>query len=285
MTTTSEDPRPEWRKLSDAILIVAMHLLAIPLACAPRRYWKALDEHLPVARMVLISSLLTVMLGFGLGLQGFLRHGQELASAHNTATLDLAYRSDGRPGQVTSAAPVAFNMLAFFSFLLLTPQGWLSGYLVLSGLTRGLTIAVFEPEGDPLLTLGDHVLRNRLGRAREHSAAREREAREGPEQPDLLVKGETLGLECDLVVVASRRKPGWDKGVFVVAETGRYRIAEPIDREFPQGLRALYPLTEARDLEAMRRWVPYQLPAQSATVTPPRASMPAPSSAQRTAQS
>ena len=78
-----------------------------------------------------------------------------------------------------------------------------------------------------------------------------------------------MGVEADLqpwarstelVVVASRQKPGWERGVFVITPDAWYRLGEPIDREMPAGLRTLYPLTELRDLEVRRKSVEYTLP-------------------------
>ena len=79
--------------------------------------------------------------------------------------------------------------------------------------------------------------------------------------PDVLLTGSAAGLSgCSLVVVASRRKPGWTRGAFVVTAQRRFRIGDPLDCRTPNGLRRLYPLTEATDLEVMRRWVRYELP-------------------------
>ena len=63
------------------------------------------------------------------------------------------------------------------------------------------------------------------------------------------------------MVIASRRKPGWEPGVFVITDRGWYRLGAPAERDTPAGLRTLYPLTEVRDQEVLRKGVHYAFPA------------------------
>ena len=65
------------------------------------------------------------------------------------------------------------------------------------------------------------------------------------------------------VVVASRRKPGWEAGAFIITSDTWYRLSAPSERQTPGGLRTLYRLTELRDHEVLRRGVRYALPALS----------------------
>jgi len=54
--------------------------------------------------------------------------------------------------------------------------------------------------------------------------------------PDRLVTGPAAGIpDAELVVVASRQKPGWERGVFVITPDAWYRLGEPIDRLQPEG--------------------------------------------------
>ena len=67
---------------------------------------------------------------------------------------------------------------------------------------------------------------------------------------------------CDFVVVASRRKPGWERGVAVFTAEGCYRLGEPVEQTVNGRLRTLYPMTEHNDLEAIRKAVRYDLPGR-----------------------
>ena len=64
----------------------------------------------------------------------------------------------------------------------------------------------------------------------------------------------------DLVIVASRVKPGWNKGTVVMSATKAYRVGTVEERTIAGRLRTLYPLTEHKDLEVFRRTVHYDLP-------------------------
>jgi hypothetical protein len=154
-----------------------------------------------------------------------------------------------------------FAGLSIFTFLLLTPKGWVTMYLGGSGAVRMGAAWFDDPIGDPILTAVDEIGRWMTRRQRLKTARRSRESLEGPEIPDRLVSSAAAGIPgCDLVVVVSRRKAGWDRGVVVFTQTGCYRIGEPVERTVAGRLRTLYPLTEHRDLEAIRRSVHYDLP-------------------------
>jgi hypothetical protein len=89
-----------------------------------------------------------------------------------------------------------------------------------------------------------------------------REALEGPAAPDRVVTADAAGMPaCDLVIVASRRKPGWERGAAVITPDTCFRIGEPQEKTIAGRLRYLYPLTEHTDFEAIRRSVHYELPA------------------------
>jgi hypothetical protein len=81
---------------------------------------------------------------------------------------------------------------------------------------------------------------------------------------DVLLTGRDGGApEADFVLVCSRRKEGWELGVFVVTPEKWYRIGRPFDRRYPGGLRVLYPLSEVGGAEIIRRSVAYDLPRLS----------------------
>ena len=60
--------------------------------------------------------------------------------------------------------------------------------------------------------------------------------------------------------MSSRRKPGWERGVAVFTQERCYRIGEPVERTIAGRLRTLYPLSEHKDFEAIRKSVHYELP-------------------------
>jgi hypothetical protein len=61
------------------------------------------------------------------------------------------------------------------------------------------------------------------------------------------------------VVIASRRKPGWDRDTIVITADAAYRIGAITERAIDGRLRTLYPLAEHKDLETFRRTVRYDL--------------------------
>jgi hypothetical protein len=137
-----------------------------------------------------------------------------------------------------------------------------------------MSAAAGEPQGDPLLSLADHAARRLAARASHRRFASEREQLEGPFAPDALVPGRQLGFpDAELILVASRRKPGWQRGLVLVTVLKRYRVGEPFDRFFRDGLRTLYPLNELPGAEVMRRSVAYKLPLLSAYDPVARATM------------
>jgi hypothetical protein len=88
-----------------------------------------------------------------------------------------------------------------------------------------------------------------------------REAVEGPEVADRIVTASAAGIpDCDFVVVSSRRKPDWERGLAVFTDDGCYRLGEPVEQTIAGRLRTLYPLTAHDDLEVIRRSVRYDLP-------------------------
>jgi hypothetical protein len=74
-----------------------------------------------------------------------------------------------------------------------------------------------DPFGDPLLTGVDALGRRAFSAFRGDTARRARERLEGIAVSDVLLSGRDGGApEADVVVVASRRKAGWEPGVSVV---------------------------------------------------------------------
>ena len=233
--------------------------LALPAALLPHRLWRRLPGWVPVEAAAFVSGILTLLAGTAVGIQGFLAHAAANVSIANQGVLDAAMR-DPTVGYERGMVAGAVS-LSIFSFLLLTPTGWVTLYLIGSGGVRAGAGWFDDPAGDPILTGIDHLIGAVRDRGQARSGQRTREALEGPEIPDRVVssaKAEIPG--CDLVIVASRRKPGWERGVVVYTATDCYRIGEPVERTVAGRLRTLYPLTAHTDLEAVRKSVQYDMP-------------------------
>jgi hypothetical protein len=162
---------------------------------------------------------------------------------------------------VTGGAPVALSMLSWITFALGTPLGWLSTYLVVTGLVRCVAAGVDERRGDPIVGLV-RGLASRIGQRRRQARAEAAfVALAGPEVADRLVPADRLGITgADLVVVASRPKPEWTPGTVLDCGDRWLRVGEAIHRSFPVGVRTLYPLADMPHSAVFRRVVPYVLP-------------------------
>jgi hypothetical protein len=229
----------------------------------PRRRWHAF-EALPVRRLSLVSALIALAAGAVAGIGGFFAYAGRVADGLATATFDVAARQATRgpgPNDVTTLAPMAFSAFSLAAFLFTTPTGWAAMYLVGSGMARAAGSLFDDPTGDPLLTGLDSLLSRAWRGARSASTRRARERLEGPATPDVLFTGERAGVpEADYVVIASRRKPDWTAGTFIITSDKWYTLGQPFDMELPQGLRTAYPLTEQKVCEVLRRGIAYELP-------------------------
>jgi hypothetical protein len=235
-------------------------MAAVVAALLPHRHWRRLPSWVPVDSAAFLSGILTIFLGTAVGIPGFLEHAGLNVSFINQAVVDEEMRNPKAAGYSRGMVQ-GFAGLSIFTFLLLTPAGWLTMYLMGSGGIRAAGGWFDDPVGDPILTLLDHSLFRRRERRREMDAKRTREALEGPEIADRVVSNTSAGIPgCDLVIVASRRKPGWERGVVVFTASTVYRIGEPVERTIAGRLRTLYPLSEHKDLEAVRKSVEYDLP-------------------------
>ena len=261
--------RDLWNATDQAIRFAA----AIPTGVVPRRYWSGLDTLVPVSRAALASALATFALAAVIGIPAFFRHAEANASLATNLMLQATGWRAVPPGATAPSEEVAVatweaSYFSLFTFAFLTPIGLLTTYLALTGFVRAVSVAVDDARGDPMLTAIDAVVRRvwRAAGARHTRLARER--LEGPEVPDRLVPGRVAGFPvADYVVVASRRKPGWESGVFVITSETWYKLGAPVERQTPGGLRMLYPLTELRVPEVLRRGVPYELPPVSGSLS------------------
>lgn len=239
-------------------------IVAIVAALLPRHYWSRLDTVVPVSRAAIVSSIATILLAAAIAIPAFLRHVEENAGE----AVELMLQATGwRPASGTAVpsdeVAVGSWNASYLSPLMffLTPLGLFSTYLAASGYVRAVSAYVDDARGDPILTVIDRIVRHVWGNAAANRARRDRERLEGPEVPDHLVTGRAAGFpDAHFVVVASRRKPGWQAGAFVITSEKWYRLGPPVERQMPVGLRTLYPLTELTDHEVLRRGIAYELP-------------------------
>jgi hypothetical protein len=222
---------------------------------APYRHWERFPPDLPIERGAFASGIATLLAGAVIGIPGFVHHAEAGSALGTTAVIQSALTE--HPGSVSPA----FNGLAIFTFLLLTPLGWLTMYLTSTGTLRAVAAYFDDPFGEPLLTGVDYVVsRGWTGRA-ERKAIGQRRALEGPEVADRVVTPHAAGIpDCDFAIVASRRKPGWERGVAIFTQDGCYRLGDPVERTINGRLRTIYPLKEHADFEAVRKSVRYDLP-------------------------
>jgi hypothetical protein len=242
--------------------------IAIVASLLPRYYWRRLEEFVPVSRAALLSGIISVLAASAIGIPAYLQFTE--ASARGAVQAML--RATGWIAPGAGPAPTVDTALTgwvgtWFSpvtFLLATPAGLVSAYLLTTGFFRALSAYVDDARGDPVLTVIDAVVRRTRTKAQTRRIREAREALEGPEVPDRLVTGQAAGFPgAHLVVVASRRKPDWEPGAFIITADKWYRLGVPAERHLPGGLRTLYPLTEIADHEVLRRGVPYELPPLS----------------------
>jgi hypothetical protein len=225
--------------------------LATVLAMLPRRYWPALAPIAPVERYAFAAGLVTFLAGMAVGIPGFLAHLIEQVSLTNQVLVNHV-----DPEKINRNMMWGLSGLSFFTFMFLTPQGWVTQYLGLTGFVRAAGAAFDDPHGDAILTLLDAGVRRLWTAAIRRGEQENRELLEGPDGPDRIARGTHLGMDAALVVVSVRRK-GWDLGTVLVSDDGAHRVVAVEDRTINGNLRHLYGVNPHEDLEAIRRGVAY----------------------------
>jgi hypothetical protein len=256
----------ETRRLPEPVDLVARFALAVGCAVVlPRRLWSRWEGPLPMPAAAAVAALLTFLAAFAVGIPGFLGYAAHAGGAVADAMLLTGHAvNTGRAPMAAMPGSHAVSLLTVFAFVFFTPKGWLSLYLGFTGLYRGAAATVGDPQGDPLLGLADAVLLRHRQRRQARRAAEVRAAQEGREVPDVVLDGRSAGApEAAFVVVASRVKPGWEHGTFVMTTDAWYRLGTPFDHRYPDGLRRVYPLIVPGATEAIRRQVHYDLPPVS----------------------
>lgn len=236
---------------------------AVFVTILPRRYWPRFDW-MPIHLMAPLSGVLTALTGTAIGIVGFFAYLERVKGSPAASILEIAkLQVAGKLPETAevSSVPAAVWMVAPVAFAFFTPLGLFSVYLIVSGWARVASWWVAEPHGDPVLTGIDWLARRTRHTTRERSVARARLKAEGGAEPDRLYPGTWASLpDVDLVVVASRRKPGWQKGTFVITPDGWYTLGEPFDRQTAHGVRTVYPLTLQKENVVLRKGVSYELP-------------------------
>jgi hypothetical protein len=224
--------------------VAARAMITYPLAVIagflPTRYWDDID--LPIENTALASALASFFAGAGFGIVGYF------------AFMDFVLAQ-----RLWTAPPMMIQV--YISYVFFTPRGLFSLYLVAAGFIRYGQWHVGEPTGDPVLTLLDSAWRRLLTRQQSERMRQQRLALEREDEPDRRYRGDWAGLKgVDFVIVSARRKPGWTRGTYVITSDGWYVLGEPFDRPMANGLRTVYPLTEHRTLDVLRKGVTYELP-------------------------
>jgi hypothetical protein len=248
-------------------------LLAIPCALLPKRYWQSFD--LPMANMAPVSSWVTMLGGFIIGVPGYFAYLERLRGTKGVSILDISKAQvEGRLPETAqvSAIPSVLYMTAPLQFLF-TPLGFIAAYMVFTGLFRVVASYVDEAHGDPILSGADWLGRRLFTSRQQRTVRVERAKLERTDEPDRRYDGTWAGLTgVDWVIVSARRKPGWSKGTWVITNNdGWFVLGESFDRPMPNGLRTVYPLTAQTTLEAVRKSVQYELPPlRQPPVNPPK---------------
>lgn len=264
--------RKSIRDFPAAVLTALAWIGGAAAAGLPKRWWPALDRHVPASDSAGIAAILTILAGAAIGIPGFIDHATEQVGRNNHAILDAATRQAARPPSADTVSDrewgrmfVTASGLSLFTFIFLTPAGWASTYLGLSGVWRAAAAAVDDPFGDPILTGLDLLLLRIARRRRAQVAQHRRESLEGPDVPDRIVRGSLIGMaDTEVVIVSSRRKPLWDTGTVVDAGDRWFRVVGIEERTIQGRLRTLYRLNEHRDHEVFRRPVRYDIPLMPA---------------------
>lgn len=254
------------RDLLEHLATVARGVAAVFAGVLPRRYWNALPQ-LPIGRLTMVSAIVTMACGWAIGVPGFFAYSERMGRIAAELTIKVAeaqLKGELPEDPALNVAPIQMSVLTPFAFALFTPVGLIATYLIVSGLARVTMGIVDQAIGDPILTGVDAIIHRTARRARHRRHHRAREREEGAEAVDRLYTGEWAGLTgVDFVVVASRRKPDWEEGAFVITSEKWYTLGAPFDLRLPEGLRTVYPLKEQTQNDVLRRGVPYELPPLS----------------------
>jgi hypothetical protein len=244
------------------VLNLVCWVAALLVGAAPRPLWRRIDPRLPLHQTAFASGLLTLAIGFVIGVPGFFEYAGQVASDNNDWMLRRLAAPPEAGDSAVGLVPYGVSILTLFLYLFFTPRGLFALYLVATGSLRA--IAAFldsdDARGDPVLTWIYRVTTRLTSSARDTRVRLARERLEGEERPDVLQTGEWAGVDADYVVLASRKKAEWKAGAIIMTSTDWYKLGAPFDIDTPAGLRTAYPLKKMEAVEVLRRGIRYELP-------------------------
>ena len=85
------------RELPGALVTALEWIAGVAAATLPKRWWPALDAHLPVTESATLASVLTVLIAAAIGVPGFVDFTTRQVSLNNRAILDAATDEAARP--------------------------------------------------------------------------------------------------------------------------------------------------------------------------------------------
>ncbi len=183
-------------------------ILAVVAGVLPKRVWRRLEPPLPLISAAVPTGLLTMALGFVIGVPGFFAYAGGLAAANNDWLLRRAALPPGPNDAANGMVPYGVSIATLFLFLFFTPAGLAAMYLVTSGTIRA--IAAFtdreDARGDFLLSWMHWAVTTLFATNRAERQRLARERLEGAAAPDVLQTGAWAGVDSDYVVLAARRK-------------------------------------------------------------------------------
>ena len=250
------------RGLFERFADIGLWWAAVVLGAAPRRVWHRLEPPFPLSRTATAAGVLTIVVGFVLGVPGYFAFAEQLGSANNDWMLRQLAAAPGPNDAAVGMVPYGISMLSLFLFLFVTPTGLLAVYLVTSGTIRAVaaSLDVEDARGDFVLSAAHRVWTRGWAELWQWYARAARGRLEGEERPDMLQTGEWAGVDADYVVLASRRKPEWTAGAIILTSSDWYKLGVPFDIDTPAGLRTAYPLKKMEAVEVVRRGIEYELP-------------------------
>jgi hypothetical protein len=237
-------------------------LAAAVTAFLPERYWSALERRgFAVHDAAGFSAFVTTVAAGIAGARAFFSHAAAGAVAADRILVRVATTqivSSNAP-DVTSRLALAISAASALAFVM-TPIGAVTVYLTGSGALRLLGSYLEAPFGDPLLTLADAGCRHVGGAAADARDAIRHRFAFGAVVPDSIAAGAAVGVpEADVVVMASRPKPGWTPGTMVVSPDGCYLLVAALRRRIGCRERVLYSLVRKTDAAIVRKSIRYDL--------------------------
>lgn len=206
---------------------------------SPERDGFANAYDVDVARWSLLVGVVEMFVGFLLYIDGALAFMAVLGSEQTQALME-----NYRPGMVYAVWSGTLGWLAWH----LQPEAWLYTTLALTGSARFLAFLITrEAFGEPIVWATLRAYQT----ARDALRGASRRRKLGPERPDSAIVEDG----CDLVVVSSREKDGWDELATIQVGDRFYRLIDVEERLEGRWISLAYRLREAGRNEPIRALV------------------------------